>query len=190
MVVKVLPLLVKLINKVMKEVFKDVIGYEGIYQVSNLGRVKSLERLSHDGVRTISERILKLVKVGKKTRLYYAVNLFKNGSKVNSRVHQLVAKAFLDADYVSKGLVADHIDNNPLNNNLENLQIITPRENKTKDREPNKTGFVGVHKRVNASGIDRYYSVIRIDKKLTYLGIFDTPKEASNAYQNKLKEVA
>ena len=79
----------------MKEIWKDIPSYEGFYQVSNLGRVKSLQRKckSKSGLRLVGEKIRKpnLKKTG-----YLQISLNKNGIKKHHRVHQLVAMAFLN----------------------------------------------------------------------------------------------
>lgn len=69
------------------EIWKDIEGYEGLYQVSNLGRVKSLNYL-----RTGKEKILSQ---SKNPNGYLKVNLYKNGKKGNWYVHRLVAEAFI-----------------------------------------------------------------------------------------------
>lgn len=73
----------------MTEIWKEVKGYEGLYEVSNLGRVRSLDYL-HTG----QKRLLKLHKNKKNGYLY--VQLCKNGKATTKRVHRLVAEAFLE----------------------------------------------------------------------------------------------
>ena len=77
------------------EEWKDIKGYEGIYQVSDLGRVKSLHRVvSHakSGILTIKERMLKNIQ---DTKGYYQVRLSKDGKVTVKKVHQLVSIAFI-----------------------------------------------------------------------------------------------
>ena len=79
----------------MEEFWKDIKGFEGLYQVSNLGRVKSLERdvICKDGrVLHYAEKILKLIRM---PRRYLIVYLYKNGTQKLFQVHRLVAEAFL-----------------------------------------------------------------------------------------------
>lgn len=98
----------------MEEVWKDVVGYEGLYQVSNLGRVKSLSRLVDKGkYGTIytKERILKNQKVNVN---YLFVILSKDGKHKNMTVHRLMAKAFLPNPYNLSDV--NHKDENPSNN--------------------------------------------------------------------------
>lgn len=82
----------------MEEIWKDIEGYEGLYQVSNLGRVKSLERIikmvskGTECYKRIQESVLKQCK---SRSGYYLVVLSKNGGQKNLSVHRLVAKAFI-----------------------------------------------------------------------------------------------
>lgn len=103
----------------LKEIWKDVVGYEGLYLVSNLGNVKSLNYN-----RTGKEGILKpiLDKDG-----YYCVNLSKNAKSKHIKVHRLVVEAFIGE--IPTGLVVNHINEIKTDNRLENLEICTIREN-------------------------------------------------------------
>ena len=98
----------------MEEIWKDIKGYEGLYQVSNLGRVKNVKRN-----KVLSKRLNKLG--------YDSALLFKNGVGVNHGVHRLVYEAFVDK--IPKGLEIDHININPTDNRLENLRLVTHKEN-------------------------------------------------------------
>ena len=102
-----------------KEVWKSIPGYEGLYQVSNFGRVKSLSRYArvHNGVRKVGERIRKPIL---KATGYYDVLLYKDGRRKRFLVHQLVAKAFLENPNNYKQI--NHKDENPKNNHLSNLE--------------------------------------------------------------------
>jgi len=110
------------------EVWKDVKGYEGLYQVSNMGRVKSLERtvIRKNGKKqTIRERILKPI-VGQDG--YLLVNLYDSSGKRKSfYAHRLVCETFLD-NPENKPCV-NHIDENKTNNVVSNLEWCTYKEN-------------------------------------------------------------
>ncbi len=170
----------------MNEIWKDVSGYEGIYQVSNLGRIKSLPRKRNHRNNTsyyTKEKIVKgtIVRGG-----YLSFNLNKNSEIKHYRIHQLVAMAFLGhkPDGTS-AIVVDHIDDNRINNRLDNLQLITQRENTSK-RIRGYSTYTGVtwHKLHK-----KWVSAIIINKKSIHLGYFKCELAASVAYQNKLKTI-
>ena len=104
-------------NDLPGEEWRDVIGYEGLYQVSNYGRVKSFH---NNGVRTLNPSFADYPG-------YYVVNLTKNGKQQTQYVHILVAQAFIP-NPENKSYV-NHIDGDKLNNCLENLEWTTPTEN-------------------------------------------------------------
>lgn len=97
------------------EIWKDIPEYEGLYQVSNMGNVKSLN-YNHIG----KEGILKLSK-SKKGYLY--VILCKNGKRKNFQVHRLVAQTFLKNN--NNFPCVNHKDENPSNNYVDNLEFCT-----------------------------------------------------------------
>lgn len=100
------------------EEWRDIPGYEGLYQVSSFGRVKRLA----GSPKCWTERILKQVP----NKGYPQVALSKNGCPLTRQVHQLVCLAFLGE---ANHLHVNHKDGNPLNNHLSNLEYVTPSEN-------------------------------------------------------------
>lgn len=169
------------------EIWKDVPEFEGYYQVSNLGNVKSLERYVKGKVenRLQKENILSKRLVGDIGNQYYAVTLCNNKDRKQIKISVLVAMAFLNHTpngYV--GFTVDHIDNNPLNNNVNNLQVITKRENSSKDRKGiSKYTGVTFNKKVN-----KWRSQIWINGKNKTLGNFDDELEAHRVYQKELQQ--
>ena len=107
----------------MSEEWRDVAGYEGLYQVSSEGRVKSLERKNCLG-RTVKERILKPAFNG---RGYLFVNLYAGRKPKMHKVHRLVCQSFHD-NSDSKPDV-NHINENKTDNRACNLEWCTRREN-------------------------------------------------------------
>lgn len=106
----------------MKEVWKDIDGWEGQYQISNLGRVKSLPKKLHRGM--TKERIMKSTNNGSD---YFIVG-FRNGNRRKSYlVHRLVAKAFIPNPKNKEEV--NHIDGNKQNNIYTNLEWTTKQEN-------------------------------------------------------------
>lgn len=163
------------------EQWKPVVGYEGYYEVSDLGRVKSVSRkISIFKTYYISKD--RIMTQGNHTAGYFTVMISKNNKYRPLLVHQLMAMAFLNHVPERFKIVVDHKDNNKQNNLLSNLQVISNRENLSKDAT-HKSGFLGVTKRFN-----RYQSKITINSVPITLGYFDCPIEASNAYQKRLKE--
>lgn len=154
----------------LKENFKDIPGFEGFYQVSNLGNVKSL----HFGKEKILTPIL--------NSNYYSVNLWIDGKRKKTAIHVLVACTFLNHCRKS-GLVVDHIDNNPLNNKVENLQVVSKRVNSHKDMKQLYSKHAGVsYNKINK----KYVSQIYYNNKLHYLGYFKNERIAAAVYQYNL----
>ena len=158
----------------MKEEWKPVKNYEGLYEVSSLGRVKSLRRN-------------KIMNVFLDRMNYIIVGLRKDSIKKTFKVHSLIAESFLN--HVRNGtmdLVIDHINDNPSDNRVNNLQIITQRENshKTQGRYTSKYKGVCWYNREK-----RWVSKIYINGKTYCLGYFTNEEEAHEAYQNKLKTI-
>jgi len=109
----------------MKEQYKDIVNYEGLYQVSNLGNVKSLPKGDGNGNRT---RLLKQEVLSKRAHTNYRrVSLSKQGKVTRFSVHRLVAQHFLPL--VDGKDVINHLDNNGENNIVTNLEWCTLTEN-------------------------------------------------------------
>lgn len=155
----------------MNEEFRDVIGYEGLYQVSNLGNVKT--------VKTGRLRRFSTSRDG-----YNCLGLHKNGIRRGFAVHQLVAMSFLNHQINGHKIVVDHINTIKSDNRLENLQLMTQRQNVAKAKAKNRNLSTGVRKIGN-----RFVTKILINNCIIDLGRFSTEQEASNAYQNALKQL-
>lgn len=164
----------------MTEEFINIEGYEGYYQVSNFGRVKSLERRVpfRNGFRHIKEKILKQ---SKDCNGYSVVCLNKDGVGNVFMVHKLVAIHFLNHKPCGYEVVVDHIDNNPSNNRSSNLQLISQRDNCSKDKLGYTSRFIGVSRHHN-----KWRASIHLNGKMNHIGYFENEYDAHLAYQNKL----
>lgn len=110
----------------MEEIWKDVAGYEGLYQVSNMGRVKTLRKKVGTTIR--KEKILKQYNENG----YLNVRLYKEKYKgVHCRVHRLVASAFCENDDAVSKIEVNHKNENAFDNRADNLEWCTPIYNKT-----------------------------------------------------------
>lgn len=107
----------------MKEIWKDVVGYEGFYEVSNLGRIKRVEHYDSKNHR-YCERILSL---NPQKNGYVRVHLSKNGIAEWESLHRIVATAFVEKKDGCD--IVNHLDNNPSNNKAENLEWTTYKGN-------------------------------------------------------------
>lgn len=162
----------------MKEVWRDIKGYEGAYQVSNLGRVRSLDRevrAGHGSMRRCKGTYLK-PSVDKFTG-YMVVTLSKSASLNTLPIHRFVMVTFKG----ESNLHVNHINGNKLDNRLENLEYVTRLRNTNhyySDLKNKKYG-VSFHKKTST-----WRAYIKHNKKLKYLGSFNCKEEAHQAFYN------
>lgn len=133
----------------MNEVWKDIAGYEGIYQVSNLGRVRSLDRYyvkphPRNGVPTMYFKKGQVIKTFKGRNGYIGTVLKYQRKQKNFMVHRLVALAFVQGYF--EGADVNHKDCNRQNNRADNLEWVTRRENLLYDNGCNVTAMEQIHK--------------------------------------------
>ena len=138
----------------MEEIWKDVIGYENKYEVSNLGRVRSCPRNTSG----LGRADYLIMKQSKDKGGYMTIGLMMNGKKSRSRVHRLVASSFIP-NPEGKEFV-NHIDGVKDNNILSNLEWSTPSEN---TRHAVETGLIN-------SNFDKYKHKF-VDDYLNGLGV-------------------
>jgi len=169
---------INLINGV-KEIWKDIKDYEGMFQVSNYGRVKSFKNKGN-----------KILKGNIDGTGYTNVNLSKCDSKGYIqkiyKIHTLVWDYFGSSKRNGIKLQVDHIDENKLNNHINNLQLLSQRENLSKgwkkyDKSSKYTGVCWNKK------TKKWMGYIQIEGK-QYVKYFDNEIDAHNTYQEKLKE--
>jgi hypothetical protein len=163
------------------EIWKDIKGFEGFYQISNFGRVKSCERYltqPNGGQRLIKNKIMRssLSRLG-----YLDIILSLPKKKYYFTIHRLVATHFIDNQNTK--LVVNHINSVRIDNNINNLEWITTMENnchrqfKNQNRKSNYIG-VSLDKRNKKK---KWRSQIYSNNKVIYLGCFKTELEAYQA---------
>ena len=111
----------------MKEIWKPVVEWEGLYEVSNLGRVRSLQRETTHKNGTVQPIPQKMMKLSVATNGYIRISFNKPGAVKNVMVHILVINAFVGP--CPKGQEVGHLDGNRKNNNLENLRYMSKQCN-------------------------------------------------------------
>jgi len=160
--------------------WKSIKDYEGLYEVSNLGRVKSLSRLVNykNSTRKINERILK---PWDNSHGYFQVKLLKHGKSSMFRVHRLVAEVFLEKlDYQNQVNHKNYLRND---NRLENLEWVSNLENNSHKslniNTQNKYPCVSYHKQRK-----KWRARIRHNNKQVHIGLFDTELDAYQARVN------
>lgn len=120
------------------EEWKDVKGFEGIYQISNQGRLRSMERFVKcrgENFRRLPSQIMKPMY---SSQGYLNHRVTVNGKSTTLFIHRLVAEHFLNCDFDEK--FVDHIDRNKTNNHASNLRFVSPKEN-MRNRSDNKLDF-------------------------------------------------
>ena len=158
----------------MKEIWKPVVGWEGLYEVSNLGNVKSLNRFVNTNKNYqlfVKERILKQTS----SNSYMRVQLNKNGKGISCLVHRLVAEAFLN-NY-NMCLQVNHKNGIKNDNRVKNLEMVTAKENQIHSyhilkTKPSMQGHFG-------SSHVRSIKINQFDKQGNFIKTWDSIIEAS-----------
>lgn len=153
-----------------KEIWKDIPNYEGLYQASNLGRIKSLERFrkgENGSLASVKERILK-PSINHKG--YYRVALWKNSIPKRCLVHRLVWEAFNGT--IPEGLQVNHISERKSENRLSNLNLMTPKENCNWgtgiERQAKKLSKVVLQFDLNDNFIKEFPSLMQVYRELGF----------------------
>jgi hypothetical protein len=171
----------------MEEIYKDIIGFEGKYQVSNFGNVRTVERVTifKDGRERHYENKVLICPTDSKGYPKIRLQNFNPNYGSSRRVHTLVWEAFGDGTTISfPDRVIDHIDRNKQNNHISNLRIVSNREN-TYNRKGNLE-FIGVRKNKKS---DNYSCRIGFNYKDYHLGTFKTQEEAFERYNEALSHI-
>lgn len=167
------------------EIWRPVPGWE-TYHVSNMGRVKSLKRLVKILERRPYWKPERILKQTPTTDGYLSVKLYNKGEGTFFRVHQIVCMAFKNHKPNGHELVCNHKNFDPHDNRLENLEIITQRENANKKHLNSSSKYVGVSW---SNGAKKWEAYITINNKINHLGRFKDELDAREAYQQALKNI-
>jgi hypothetical protein len=166
------------------EVWKSIKGYDGIYEVSNMGRVRSyMKKDGWAGYKvTDTPHLMSTIPNGNG---YMYVTLSKGCKRENKYIHRLVAEAFIGD--IPQGYVINHIDYDKANNQVGNLEIVTQRQNvgysrhkMCKPRKRDANAYICYRERNN---------VYEVTVRKKYLGKFKTLEEARSARDAYIEEI-
>tara|TARA_R110000868_G_scaffold219439_1_gene470485 strand:- start:881 stop:1348 length:468 start_codon:yes stop_codon:yes gene_type:complete len=149
--------------------FYDLKNYEGLYQINKNGEIKNIKK----------NIIMKL----KTDKGYLRIGLRKDKRKFYL-IHRLLAIQFIENPNEYK--IVDHIDNNPLNNDLENLRWITNSGNCRNRIPTGSSKYLGVNWEKNSK---KWRANIKIEGKYKHLGYFTNEEDASLVYQKVYNEI-
>lgn len=166
--------------------WRDVVGYEGYYLVSNYAHVKTVGRKfinSQGRTTTVKSRILQLHDTGSGYKRIMTES--KHSGTLNSVVHRLVAKAFIK-DFNSD-LEVDHIDRDPSNNTVLNLRMATSSQNNANTKVIKGTSkYKGVHQEGRTQ---KWVAQIRWERTAIWIGSYLIEENAARAYNIKALEL-
>jgi len=170
----------------MVEIWKDIIDYEGYYEISNLGNIRSKEKtiINKNG---FSRKLpLKYLKLNIGSKGYLGLGLSKNNKVHYFELHRLLAIHFIEKNNIDFNIV-NHIDGDILNNNLDNLEWTTLRENTTHGilKNSHTSKYTNVYKIINSK---KWYACVELNNKSCHLGSFDNEIDANNAVIKFKKE--
>ena len=158
----------------MNEIWKTIKGFED-YEISSLGRVKSLK---------FGKEKIMIKSVNRQGYLH--VRLCNKNKCETKKIHKLVSIAFLNHTPNGNKIVVNHKDFNRKNNHIDNLEIVTQRENCNKKHLKSSSVYTGV---CWCTRDRKWMAYITINGKGIFLGLFKNELDASNAYQNKLSQL-
>lgn len=166
-----------------KEIWKDVIGWEGLYSISNKGNFKRLSKTIKRSNGVVINLKEKLIKGWKNDDGYINVELNINNKSKKVQLSRLVAQSFVDNPENLPQV--NHIDGNKTNNNYLNLEWVTSRENNCHRVHKTKkhSKYIGVTLRSKQGlnktrGKKKWVATITINCKLINLGYFESEEEA------------
>jgi hypothetical protein len=161
----------------MKEIWKDVYcyPYSENYEVSNMGRVRRKKRtVEYSNGKKVSHK-QRILSGGSKAGKYRSISMSYNGLVIDKKVSHLVYFTFNDASdsCIKHNMVIDHIDSDPSNDKLSNLQLISQSENTRRSSR----GKYNLPKHISMTG-GKYNVQKSINNKVKSFGIFDSLSEA------------
>lgn len=156
-----------------KEIWKPINCYVGVYEISNLGNIKSLKRICNN--RVLKEKLLKqnICSSGYKTIL-----LSNNGIIKRYLIHRLVISCFNGYS----NLTVNHKDGNKLNNNISNLEYLTQRDN-------SNHYFKNKYHNIRKTKSNKYRVEIRVNGKITSFGTHQNIELAIKERDKQLKQI-
>lgn len=176
----------------MKEEWRDIIDFEGLYQISNLGNFRK-----HPSKQGKSKNPKPLERKISTNRFGYKyIDLCKGNKKSKKTVHQAVAAAFITG--FSYGMHVNHIDGNKENNTLTNLEIASCSENNTHafalglNPKKGKSKYHNVSTRLDKRAKNpklMYTASVKREGKRHYIGSFNCEIEAAKAVDNYLNSI-
>jgi len=169
-----------------EEIWKDIPNYEGYYQISDLGNIKSLDYnvITKNGV--VKKHKGKVLSPGKNKNGYLYVILNNNTSQKTKTIHQLVAEAFLNHIPSKFNKVVNHKNFIKQDNRLENLEIVSHRENCNQKHIKSSSEYTGV---CWDKSNKKWVCSIYFNRKAIKLGLFKSEIEAAECYQTALKAI-
>lgn len=164
-----------------EEIWKDIEGYEGLYQISNLGRVKSLERwvtANWGKTKKLSKQLIKekIRKISYNSNGYALVVLAKQGKNKTYLLHRLVASAFVDNP--NNLTIVNHKDENPSNNRYDNLEWCDYTYNNT---------YRDIHLKRNVDNVAR--KIIQYDLDMNEIKRWNIASDAAKYYDIALSNI-
>ena len=161
-----------------KEIWRPIRGYENLYEVSNLGKVRSLDRLVRRGTGSVKLMKSKVLKTCIDRYGYLLVTLYKDGKRTTFRVHRLVASAFPEicGEYVN-GLEVDHLNTLKTDNRATNLRWCTLKQNR--NNPLTKQHYSDVQKGKFGKLNPNSKSIIQYDRQGKFIAEFDSISDAS-----------
>ncbi len=163
------------------ETWKPIKNYEGYYEASNLGNIRSVSRniVFKNGKKSYFQQGRVLKQSLGRNKNYLIVGLSKNGTTKTKDVHRIIAETFCNGE---KTLDVDHIDGVKTNNKKDNLRFLTTSQNLRNHHTRIIKGYVFVKRNLKKP----YQGQVSLNGKRIYLGMFETANEATFAHKSFL----